>query len=57
MTKPERVLAVLVFAMIYILGIVRPDILTAWEVPALLVFAGIYGLVLARQGSGERKGT
>ena len=35
-------------AAIYILAIVMPDILTVWEIPSLIVFAGIYAVVLLR---------
>ena len=35
-------------AAIYILAIVMPDILAAWEAPLLIVFAGIYASVLLR---------
>ena len=35
-------------AAFYILAIVMPDILAAWEAPLLIVFAGIYASVLLR---------
>ena len=48
MTKRELRLAVVIFALVYILGIVRPDVLATWEVPGLILLAGITGAVISR---------
>ena len=51
MSKREQILVGVNFGAIHILGIVMPDILTVWEIPLLIVFAGVYAAVLLR---GER---